>query len=146
MGGKKLLNAKVVLHIIGSLITIMGVLMTLTIPFSLVYNDGAVMSLVTACVITLVFGLGLRLYTRDHRHDEIKKREGFLIVSSGWLAMSLCGTLPYLISGSIPDLSDAFFETMSGLTTTGATILGGDPELLGDAYVNKISALSLIHI
>jgi trk system potassium uptake protein TrkH len=141
MRRKRLINFKVVLHIIGSLLIIMGGLMSFSIIFSLAYHDKQIVPFVASCLITLGVGLFLRLYTRKHRNDEIKKREGFLIVSSGWLAMSIFGTLPYLISGTIPEISDAFFETMSGLTTTGASILGGDPAVLGEAYVNKISNL-----
>jgi len=55
--------------------------------------------------------------------EEISKRDGYLIVTFGWIASSLVGTLPYIIHGSIPSFTDAFFETMSGFTTTGATIL-----------------------
>ena len=61
--------------------------------------------------------------TKEHKNSEIKKRDGYLIVVGGWLFMTLFGSLPYLISGSIPNLTNAFFETMSGFTTTGSTIL-----------------------
>ncbi|CAG5080585.1 TrkH family potassium uptake protein [Parvicella tangerina] len=138
---KRLINFRVVLHVIGSLIIINGVLMSLAIPFSLYYKDGMLLPFATSFSITLLVGLFLRIYTREHKNDEIKKREGFLIVAMGWLSMALFGCLPYLISGSIPHISDAFFETMSGFTTTGATILGGDPAELGGNFVNKISHL-----
>ena len=65
----------------------------------------------------------MRWLTKEHKNSEIKKRDGYLIVVGGWLFMTLFGSLPYLISGSIPDLTNAFFETMSGFTTTGSTIL-----------------------
>ena len=65
----------------------------------------------------------MRWFTKKHKNSEIKKRDGYLIVVGGWLFMTLFGSLPYLISGSIPDLTNAFFETMSGFTTTGSTIL-----------------------
>src|SRR5690606_33614274 len=54
---------------------------------------------------------------------EVKQREGYLIVSLGWVFMALSGTLPYVFSATIPSFTNAFFETMSGYTTTGATIL-----------------------
>ena len=65
----------------------------------------------------------MRWVTNEHKNSEIKKRDGYLIVVGGWLFMTLFGSLPYLISGSIPNLTNAFFETMSGFTTTGSTIL-----------------------
>ncbi len=54
---------------------------------------------------------------------DIRKREGYIVVSLGWLAMTLFGAIPFVVHGSIPNFTDAFFETMSGFTTTGASIL-----------------------
>lgn len=122
---KSLINFKVVLHVIGSLTIINGILMTLAIPFAIYYDDGTLNTFLMSSGITLLIGFMIRLYTKVNKNDEIKKREGFLIVATGWLSMALFGCLPYLISGWIPSLADAFFETMSGFTTTGATILGG---------------------
>jgi trk system potassium uptake protein TrkH len=64
----------------------------------------------------------MMLFGRQH-NKQIQKREGYLIVSLGWVLMSLSGTLPYLLTAAIPDFTAAFFETMSGYTTTGASIL-----------------------
>jgi trk system potassium uptake protein TrkH len=61
--------------------------------------------------------------SRSSEKPNIRKREGFLIVSFGWLVMSLSGTLPYILSGSVVSFADAFFETVSGYTTTGASII-----------------------
>lgn len=131
---KRLINFKVVLHVIGSLIIINGILMSLAIPFSIYYDDSMLLPFITSCATILLVGFFLRIYTRENKNDEIKKREGFLIVAMGWLSMALFGCLPYIISGWIPNISNAFFETMSGFTTTGATILGGDS-------THKISSL-----
>ena len=73
--------------------------------------------------ITIFFGYVMRLSTKTDKNAEIKKRDGYLIVVGGWLCMTLFGALPYIISGSIPNFTNAFFETMSGFTTTGSTIL-----------------------
>ena len=62
------------------------------------------------------------LLTKNKR-KELQKRDGYVIVTFGWIFMSLAGTLPYIITGAIPSFTDAFFETMSGYTTTGASIL-----------------------
>ena len=120
---KSLINIKVVTNIVGGLIIISGVLMSLAIPVSLYYQSSDLYAIIMASAITLISGLGLKLTTRNHKNDEVKKREGYLIVGLGWLAMTLFGTLPYVISGAIPDYTNAFFETISGLTTTGASIL-----------------------
>ena len=95
------------------------------IPFSLVYdfNQELHWDFLLCGAITIFSGLLMILLTKKHKSSEIKKRDGYLIVVGGWLFMTLFGCLPYLISGSIPDLTNAFFETMSGFTTTGSTIL-----------------------
>jgi trk system potassium uptake protein TrkH len=120
---KNLINIKVVTNIVGGLIIITGVLMSLAIPFSLYYNSEDLQAISFASAITLLAGSGLKILTRKNKNDEVKKREGYLIVGLGWLAMTLFGTLPYVLSGAIPDYTNAFFETISGLTTTGASIL-----------------------
>lgn len=120
---KKLINGSVTLNVIGSLLTIMGVLMLPSIGFSIYYHENDLWSNILSASITLIVGLGLKILTNKSKDSEIKKRDGYLIVTCGWLSMSLFGTLPYLLSGAIPDISGAFFESMSGLTTTGASIL-----------------------
>ena len=95
------------------------------IPFSLVYdfNQELHWDFLLCGSITIFSGFFMRRITKKYKNSEIKKRDGYLIVVGGWLFMTLFGSLPYLISGSIPDLNNAFFETMSGFTTTGSTIL-----------------------
>ena len=95
------------------------------IPFSLVYDFSQELhwDFLLCGAITIFSGFFMRWFTKKHKNSEIKKRDGYLIVVGGWLFMTLFGSLPYLISGSIPDLTNAFFETMSGFTTTGSTIL-----------------------
>ena len=120
---KSLINIKVVTNIVGSLIVICGALMSLSIPISLYYKSDDLNAIILSSVITLLAGLGLKYSTKGHKQDEVKKREGYLIVALGWLTMTLVGTLPYVLSGAIPDYTNAYFETISGLTTTGASIL-----------------------
>jgi trk system potassium uptake protein TrkH len=120
---KRLINIKVVTNVVGSLIMISGALMSLTIPVSFYYKGDDITSNILSTVITLALGLILKFSTRSHKNDEVKKREGYLIVALGWIAMTLVGTLPYVLSGAIPEYTDAYFETISGLTTTGASIL-----------------------
>ncbi len=122
--GKQLINTKVVTHVVGSLLMISGFLMSFSIPFSIYFEDGMLTYLIISCLLTFGTGLTAFLLTRKNKNDEIKKREGYLIVSLGWISMAIFGTLPFYISGQIPSIHNAFFETMSGLTTTGATILG----------------------
>ena len=71
---------------------------------------------------TISIGFFMHLITKKIKILK-SKRDGYLIVVLGWLFMTIFGSSPYLISGSIPSITNAFFETMSGFTTTGSTIL-----------------------
>ncbi|MEZ5197538.1 MAG: potassium transporter TrkG [Bacteroidales bacterium] len=116
------INFKIILNIIGFLLIIEGLFMFLGIPFSYYYCESKCHSLIVSGLITSVSGAILWFYTRNARKN-IGRREGYLIVSLSWIVISLFGSLPYIISGAIPNLTDAFFETVSGFTTTGASIL-----------------------
>jgi trk system potassium uptake protein TrkH len=106
----------------GLLLLFNGLFMLLSSLVSWYYDDGATKGIIIAALVTLFIGLMLMFLTKDHK-KEIKKREGYIVVTFGWLFMALSGSLPYLFSGAIPSFTNAFFETMSGYTTTGATIL-----------------------
>lgn len=113
---------KSVVHILGVLAALIGVFMLLSIPFSLYFGEESWKDLLTSAAVSILIGggaAGLTLKTKQ----EVRKREGYLIVALGWVVLSLFGSLPYYLGGSIPIYTDAFFETMSGFTTTGATIL-----------------------
>jgi len=86
------------------------------------YNDGITLNILLAGITTLIIGVATMFITREHQ-KEINKRDGYLVVAVGWIVMALSGTLPYVFTGSIPSFTNAFFETMSGYTTTGASIL-----------------------
>lgn len=106
----------------GLLLLFNGLFMLSSSIVSLYYEDGAVFGITLAGVITILTGLLVFFLTKNHK-KEIKKREGYIIVTFGWLIMVFSGTLPYVLTGAIPSYTNAFFETMSGFTTTGATIL-----------------------
>ena len=114
-------NLKGILGVLGILMIFNGGFMLLPLPFALYHNE-AWKPLVISSIISLLVGATLRLLT-GNRTPELARRDGYLIVTLGWLALTFTGTLPYLLTDSIPDFTDAFFETMSGYTTTGATIL-----------------------
>lgn len=86
------------------------------------YNDGVTLEILLAGITTLIIGVILMFFTRNHK-KELIKRDGYIVVTVGWIVMALSGTLPYVFTQTIPSFSNAFFETMSGYTTTGATIL-----------------------
>ena len=89
---------------------------------SFIYKDGVTLNLVFSGVLVLVLGVISMLSSLKHR-KEMNRREGYVVVAFGWIIMTLSGTIPYLFTGAIPSFTNAFFETMSGYTTTGASIL-----------------------
>ncbi|MEM1257109.1 MAG: potassium transporter TrkG [Bacteroidota bacterium] len=115
-------NFKIILHIMGLLLLCNGSFMLFAGLISGIYQDGATLDILLAAIVTMLVGVMAMFYTRGHR-KEVKRKEGYVIVTFGWLIMSISGVLPYLFSGAIPDLTNAFFETISGYTTTGASIL-----------------------
>lgn len=120
---KHLINTRVIGNVVGNLIMLTGILMATAIPFAAYHKTNDFYPLIYAALITLGSGFMITQFTKQHKNDEVKKRDGFLIVALGWVAMTIFGSLPYVLSGAIPNYTDAFFETISGLTTTGATIL-----------------------
>ena len=116
------LNYKIIFHFLGLLILFNGGFMLLSTLVSYLYEDGVTGTLSLASLLTLVLGGVVMLFTRKH-NKEMNKREGYIVVAFGWVIMALTGTLPYVVTGSIPSFTNAFFETMSGYTTTGASIL-----------------------
>ena len=116
-------NYKVIGNILGILLLINGGFMLLCLPVSLYFWETDWVTIAISSGITLSAGFLLRAIPRKNRSKELRKKDGYLIVTSGWIVMSFFGALPYLISGAIPSLTDAFFETVSGYTTTGASIL-----------------------
>lgn len=106
----------------GLLLLFNGGFMLLAALVSSIYKDGVTLEISFAGITTILIGVLLMFTTTGHK-KEIKKREGYIIVTFGWIFMSLSGMLPYLFSGAINTVTNAFFETMSGYTTTGASIL-----------------------
>ncbi|MEM7380360.1 MAG: potassium transporter TrkG [Bacteroidota bacterium] len=116
------LNSKIIFHLMGLLLLCNGAFMLLAALVSGIYNDGVTLDITLAAITTLFVGVLAMFYTRGHK-KEVKRKEGYIIVTLGWIVMSISGILPYIFSGAIPDVTNAFFETMSGYTTTGASIL-----------------------
>ncbi len=116
-------NLKIIIHILGLLLLFNAVFMGLVTLCSYFFDDGATTGLLTALAINVAAGGIFMGLTLNHR-KEIKKREGYIIVTLGWITMVFFGMLPFVFTNSMTTISDAFFETMSGYTATGATILG----------------------
>jgi trk system potassium uptake protein TrkH len=111
-----------VIHVLGSMLMLFSVTYILPMVTSLIYADGVAIDFIYAAVISIVTGAAMFLTTRSHKR-ELRSRDGFLLVTLTWVMMSAIAAVPLLLA--LPGLSftDAFFETMSGLSTTGATVL-----------------------
>jgi len=116
------LNSKIIFHLMGLLLLFNGLFMLIAAVVSGVYHDGATLDIALASITTMFIGVSSMYFTRNHK-KEVQRKEGYIIVTFGWIVMSLSGMLPYLFSGAIPGVTNAFFETISGYTTTGASIL-----------------------
>lgn len=113
-----------VARVLGLLLMLFSSTYLLPICCSLIFRDGEHWEFVAAMAINFVIGLGLWLLTRHAKRD-IMPREGFLLVSLSWVLMAACATIPLLITIDGLSFTDAMFETVSGLTTTGSTVLTG---------------------
>lgn len=118
----KKLNTKIIIHIMGLVLLFNGGFMLVAALVSLLCKDGVTLDILLSGLTAFACGAVLMFITREHK-KELKKREGYIVVTFGWLLLAFSGTLPYLYTQAIPNFTDAFFETMSGYTTTGASIL-----------------------
>jgi len=108
--------------IVGVILLFIAAMMILPLGVSIYYLDGDTAAIGWSMAVTAVVGGALMLLRRKDR--DIGIRDGFAVVSFGWLAMALAGALPFYLSGAVSSFTDCFFESMSGFTTTGASILG----------------------
>ncbi len=114
------MNYRMIAQILGRVLCIEAALMLLPLLTGLYYHESPLPFFI-AMLITVAAG-GLLLLVRP-KNGEMYAREGFLLVGLSWIGMSLFGAIPFVLSGEIPNYADAFFETVSGFTTTGASIL-----------------------
>lgn len=121
------MNRKMVFYLLGKVIIIEAALLSLPLICSLCYSEKCISSFLITIAICLALGF-LLIVAHKPKDKTIFAKEGFVIVAFAWIVLSALGALPFVISGEIPSFIDAFFETVSGFTTTGASILHG-PEV-----------------
>ena len=115
------MNIKKVLNYIGTMMMLEAILMCLPFIVSIIYSEKSGISFIYIGIVLFVLGFLLnKLFVRDNK---FYSAEGFVTVSLGWIILSIFGALPFVVSQEIPNFFDALFETVSGFTTTGATIL-----------------------
>lgn len=112
-----------VIQHVGILIFFLGLTMILPAGVSAFYNDGSLYALGLSAGVSVLAGMGLFFLFRQPKTEYISQREGMAIVAVGWTAIGIFGALPFYLSGFFPVFADAFFESVSGFTTTGASVL-----------------------
>ncbi len=117
------MNIRFVLNILGRVLIILGLFMCTNIIWVGVYQETTFWGHLLACLVTLLSGGGVYWWSRINMKAEMGLKESYLTVTFAWFVISAFGTLPYIFTGSIPGFIDAFFETSSGFTTTGASVL-----------------------
>lgn len=128
------MNISIIMYILGNILKVEGILLFLPLLISFVYNEGIKNKQSFIIVIILLFVIGFITTSNKPKKMSMKPRDGFIIVALSWVMLSFFGALPFVFSGQIPSIVDAFFETSSGFTTTGSTILT-DVEALSNSML-----------
>lgn len=117
------MNRKIVKYILGQIMKIEAIFMLGPIIVEMIYRESYKNLMAFIIPIILLLGIGFILTNKTENHGRFFAKEGLVIVALSWIILSFFGALPFVISGEIPSMVDAFFETVSGFTTTGASIL-----------------------
>lgn len=121
--GLRPFNLKLIVRVTGILLIYMAASMMLPLAVSLYYKDGAQFALVISALLMLMVGLLMRNILGRNATYELKENESYCITVLIWLVVPLFGTLPYIFTGGIDSFTDAVFESFSGFTTTGSSVL-----------------------
>ncbi len=127
------INIKIITYFLGFLLLINAGFMFLSALISFIYADGITVDLIISGSIVSIIGF-LMLFLNKNHDKQINKREGYLVVVLGWIIMIFSGTIPYILTGAIDGFSNIFFETTSGYTATGATVIN-DVEVLPEGIL-----------
>jgi len=116
-------------YIVGTLLIILGISMLFSVGCSLIYGDGDLIPLLQSIAVTITSGLILVIFFKSKDKKDLSTHDGFAVVTLGWIAIVIFSAFPFYFSGTL-DYTNSFFEAMSGLTTTGATVLGHSDTLM----------------
>lgn len=118
-----MINFRMIYKVLGTLLLIEAALLLVCLGVSVCYGENDRFAFAASLMMTFLAGIIFKFEGRDGGNS-LSRRDAYLVVSLSWVIFSLFGTLPFLMSGYIKNFTDAFFETMSGFTTTGATVIG----------------------
>lgn len=122
-------NFRLIAHLMGVMLLYLSGIMVLPLVISLYCRDGAQFALLMSGIATLLIGLLFRNILGHNAEYDLKSDESYWVTATIWMAVPFCGTLPYLFTGGIDSLTDAIFESFSGFTTTGSSVLPYPEEL-----------------
>ncbi len=117
-----MINFKLIYKVLGSLLLIEATMIVCCLGISLHYHEDDVLGFTVSLVVIILMAIGFRRMGL-HAENSMGRRDAYLLVTLTWIIFSIFGALPFLISGYLPNYTDAFFETMSGFTTTGASVI-----------------------
>ena len=120
-----MIHVKIIHRILGVLLLIESGIMLLCALLPIFYGENDLFGFVMAALVSACFGMTFMMIGKSTKNKEsaMTRRDGYIVVAISWVLFSIFGSLPYYVSGYIPSYADAYFETMSGFTTTGATII-----------------------
>jgi len=117
-----MIDWKIIFKITGSLLFIEAGMLLLCLAMSLYFHEDDALAFASSIVIILIFAFMSKYWGRSSDNN-LSRRDAYLVVTSSWVIFSFFGALPFMISGYVPSFTNAYFETMSGFTTTGATVI-----------------------
>lgn len=117
-----MINFKIIYKILGSLLFLEAILMTICLGMALFFGEDDILPFLVSIIITVFFGFVTKCLGRN-AENRLSRRDSFIVVTFTWIFFSLFGTMPFLFGGYIHSFTDAFFESMSGFTATGASII-----------------------
>ena len=121
------MNFKPILNVLGALLFLLGVTLLIPILISIYFSESDTLGFINSFLICTCFGAPVWFFTRNNK--SLSNKVGFAVVTFSWITAALAGALPFYLTGAIPNFTDAFFESMSGVTTTGASIIGNPATL-----------------
>ena len=117
-----MINFKIINKILGSLLFLEALLMIVCLGMAFVFGEDDILPFMVSIVVTVFFGFLFKYHGRN-AENRLSRRDSFVVVTLSWLFFSLFGTMPFLFGGYIPSFTDAFFESVSGFTSTGSSII-----------------------
>lgn len=117
------MNRNLIIRMLGALLLIEAAAMVPSVIIALIYGDGDASAITYSILINCLIGSLMVLLTSKSQNSHLRLKEGFIVTALGWIFLGIFGSVPFMLSNALPRFEEAFFETVSGLTTTGASVV-----------------------